>query len=78
MWSRYFVVFPCFLCLCIGLAKAQTTLPPTWATHRAHVQHLRKQRQKKSLFSAQAAPMGMRGSWEDLLELLQNFGRFLF
>ena len=50
MWSRYFVVFPCFLCLCIGLAKAQTTLPPTWATHRAHVQHLRKQRQKTEPF----------------------------
>ena len=29
MWSRYFVVFPYFLCLCIGLAKAQATLPPT-------------------------------------------------
>jgi hypothetical protein len=50
MWYRYFVVFPCFLCLSIGLTKAQTTLPPTWATHRAHVQHLRKQRQKTEPF----------------------------
>ena len=46
MWYRYFVVFSYFLCLCIGLAKAQTT----WATHRAHVQHLRKQRQKTEPF----------------------------
>ncbi|MEN9322155.1 MAG: hypothetical protein RL039_1968, partial [Pseudomonadota bacterium] len=29
MWYRFFVVFAYFLCLCIGLAKAQTTLPPT-------------------------------------------------
>ena len=50
MWYRYFVIFSCFLCLCIGLAKAQTTLPLTWATHRAHVQHLRKQRQKTEPF----------------------------
>ena len=29
MWYRYFVVFAYFLCLCLGLAKAQATLPTT-------------------------------------------------
>ena len=50
MWYRYFVIFSCFLCLCIGLANAHPTGPPTRATHRAHVQHLRKQRHKTEPF----------------------------
>ena len=33
---------------------------------------------KRAFLVRRQGPMGMRGSWEDLLELLQNFGRFLF
>ena len=43
-------VFPKQQVQAIAQTIEKHRLPPTWATHRAHVQHLRKQRQKTEPF----------------------------